>query len=180
MVSNESSCARCWTYILAQSSSSTLVIESYIQGRSTCSGCISHAALFLTVNFELTREILLAKNLLCCMLTCVALATKTACYGPDIDTMLNIVTSSKTTMTNWNLCNVGRCQPWTIQLVATQSEGTGLVQACLDRYWIYVCGSGWSDVDAAVACRQLGYSFYRKFQAKMYTYNSKLYSRYLL
>ena len=61
---------------------------------------------------------------------------------------------------------LGVCQPGTIQLVSGQPEGTGLVQVCLDRSWTYVCGSGWSNVDAAVACRQLGYSFYRKFQVK--------------
>ena len=57
----------------------------------------------------------------------------------------------------------GVCQGGTIQLVSGQSEGTGLVQVCLDGSWTYVCGSGWSNADAAVACRQLGYSFYREF-----------------
>ena len=61
---------------------------------------------------------------------------------------------------------LGVCQAGTIQLVASQSEGTGLVQVCLDGSWTYVCRSGWSNADAEVACRQLGYSFYRKFYRK--------------
>ena len=31
-------------------------------------------------------------------------------------------------------------------------------------------GDTWSNEDAAVACRQLGYSFYGKLQVKMYVY----------
>ena len=61
---------------------------------------------------------------------------------------------------------LGACQAGTIQLVTGQSEGTGLVQVCLDGSWTYVCGSGWSTADAEVACRQLGYSFYREFHGK--------------
>ena len=60
----------------------------------------------------------------------------------------------------------GVCQAGTIQLVSGLSEGTGFVQVCLDGSWFYVCGSGWSIVDAEVACRQLEYSFYRKFYGK--------------
>ena len=80
--------------------------------------------------------------------------------------MLNYCDIDETTVTYCNLCNVGVCQPGTIQLVATQSEGTGLVQVCLDGSWTYVCGNGWSNVDAGIACRQLGYSFYCKFHMK--------------
>ena len=61
---------------------------------------------------------------------------------------------------------LGVCQPGTIQLATTQSEGTGLVQVCLDGSWTYVCGIGWSTADAEVACRHLGYSFYSEFYVK--------------
>ena len=61
---------------------------------------------------------------------------------------------------------LGVCQAGTIQLVSGPSEGTGFVQVCLDGSWTYVCGSGWSNVDAGVACRHLGYSFYSKFYGK--------------
>ena len=80
--------------------------------------------------------------------------------------MLNYCDMDETTVSYCNMCNVGVCQPGTIQLVATQSEGTGLVQVCLDGSWTYVCGNGWSNVDAGIACRQLGYSFYCKFHMK--------------
>ena len=88
---------------------------------------------------------------------------KTQCaqlnYCDTIHTMMmlaNIIYCMKSTL--------GVCQPGTIQLVSGHSEGTGLVQVCLDGSWTYVCGSGWSSVDAGVICRQLGYSFYGKFQ----------------
>ena len=80
------------------------------------------------------------------------------------------ILSCHDTMTKWNLPNLGRCRPGTIQLVATQSEGLGLVQICLNGSWIDVYGDTWSNENAAVACRQLGYSFYGKLQVKMYVY----------
>ena len=33
---------------------------------------------------------------------------------------------------------------------------SGLVQIFYNISWFYICGRGWSDVDAHVACRQLG------------------------
>ena len=45
-----------------------------------------------------------------------------------------------------------------------------MVQICLNGSWIDVYGDTWSNEDAAVACRQLGYSFYGKLQVKMYVY----------
>jgi len=32
----------------------------------------------------------------------------------------------------------------------------GGLQICLNKAWATVCQSGWEDVDATVACRQLG------------------------
>ena len=36
-------------------------------------------------------------------------------------------------------------------------ETSGPLEVCVSKRWATVCGYGWSDVDAAVACRQLGY-----------------------
>lgn len=34
---------------------------------------------------------------------------------------------------------------------------TGVLQICKDNEWNNVCDTDWGNVDAAVACRQLGY-----------------------
>ena len=38
------------------------------------------------------------------------------------------------------------------------SESEGHVEVCLDQTWASVCGDSWDNVDAGVACRQLGFS----------------------
>jgi len=39
-----------------------------------------------------------------------------------------------------------------------QFVAAGTVQVCVEGAWTFVCGRDWSDMDAAIACRQLGYS----------------------
>ena len=48
-----------------------------------------------------------------------------------------------------------QCDDGDIQLL--MGETSGPVEVCVNKRWATVCYDGWSDVDAAVACRQLGY-----------------------
>lgn len=34
----------------------------------------------------------------------------------------------------------------------------GRVEICINNQWSAICSNGWSDIDAAVVCRQLGHS----------------------
>ena len=34
---------------------------------------------------------------------------------------------------------------------------SGPLEVCVNKRWATLCSNGWSDVDASVACRQLGY-----------------------
>ena len=36
--------------------------------------------------------------------------------------------------------------------------GEGRLEVCIGRTWGTVCNEGWSNVEASVACRELGYS----------------------
>ena len=36
-------------------------------------------------------------------------------------------------------------------------EASGPIEVCFNKTWAKVCFDEWSDVDATVACRQLGY-----------------------
>lgn len=39
----------------------------------------------------------------------------------------------------------------------SKNNKSGLVEVCVDQEWIPVCDDYWTDVEANVACRQLGY-----------------------
>lgn len=38
------------------------------------------------------------------------------------------------------------------------TEKEGRVEICLNNTWGTLCSSSWNDIDASVACQQLGYS----------------------
>ncbi len=45
-----------------------------------------------------------------------------------------------------------------VRLVNGYLPSEGHAEVCLDGVWVGACGIGWDNVDAAVVCRQLGYS----------------------
>ncbi len=50
------------------------------------------------------------------------------------------------------------CDNGAIRLVLGSDQYSGQVEVCVDRSWGTICSMGWENVDAGVACRQLGYS----------------------
>ena len=50
------------------------------------------------------------------------------------------------------------CEENSIQLVGGASALEGRVEVCVNGDWGTVSSFGWDDVDASVACRQLGFS----------------------
>ena len=42
--------------------------------------------------------------------------------------------------------------------MSVSNQLSGRVEVCYDGVWGTVCSRGWNSADAAVACRQLGYS----------------------
>ena len=54
------------------------------------------------------------------------------------------------------------CQTGDIRLRGGSTRYEGRVEICIDRIWGTVCDDFWGPPDAAVACRQLGYSEHSK------------------
>ena len=50
------------------------------------------------------------------------------------------------------------CIDGEVRLAGSNSPLEGRVEVCYDGVWGTVCHSSWSTQDAAVVCRQLGYS----------------------
>ena len=52
----------------------------------------------------------------------------------------------------------GGCQDGDLRLIGGNSALEGRVELCIGSVWGTVCDDGWSDNDARVVCRQLGFS----------------------
>ena len=50
------------------------------------------------------------------------------------------------------------CEEGDIRLVSMNDPLGGHVEVCYDSVWGRVCSSGWNNLDAAIACTQLGYN----------------------
>ena len=57
-----------------------------------------------------------------------------------------------------NMCTGNECTDCQIQLADGGVSYEGRVEYCNNGVWGTVCDHGWTELDAAVACRQLGYS----------------------
>ena len=55
--------------------------------------------------------------------------------------------------------SLGLCKNGDVRLVNSQREATlrGHVEVCLDQQWTSVCDTSWTQQDATVVCKQLGY-----------------------
>ena len=50
------------------------------------------------------------------------------------------------------------CKEGEIRLVNGKTENEGTIEICFDDLWGLISDGQWSDSDAEVVCRQLGYS----------------------
>ena len=58
----------------------------------------------------------------------------------------------------YTLKHTTACNDGGIRLVGGTRPHEGRVEVCLNSRWGTVCDDAWGNVDASVACRQLGYS----------------------
>ena len=55
-------------------------------------------------------------------------------------------------------CKPANCTNEDLRLVNGTTQFEGNVEVCINKSWAAICDSQWSNVQAAVVCRQLGYS----------------------
>ena len=62
------------------------------------------------------------------------------------------------------------CTDGELRLRGGATSREGRVEMCYERQWGTVCDSSWGTNDAKVACRQLGFSSFGNFCARIYTF----------
>jgi len=70
----------------------------------------------------------------------------------------NIETQALRYLNTSNLFTLASCTHGSIRVAGGSSTSQGRVEVCSNNVWGTVCSDGWTQVDANVACRQLGYS----------------------
>ena len=61
------------------------------------------------------------------------------------------------------VCFIGTCIDGAIRLIGGSVATEGRVEVCQNDAWGTVCDDAWTDVDASIVCRQLGYSRFSKW-----------------
>ena len=61
------------------------------------------------------------------------------------------------------------CSDGEVRLVGSEWSYEGTVEICFNNIWGLIADSGWSQPDAEVVCRQLGYQTQGIFDSTCYT-----------
>ena len=54
------------------------------------------------------------------------------------------------------------CRTGDLRLRGSESQGSGRVEVCIDNIWGTVCDDSWSEVNARVVCKHLGFPVFGK------------------